>query len=146
VLTVLTDWDDAKSIEPNTHILVPLFNSEVQLEVTLSIGPNKEGMLPVFLPGPRERDISLELGYLMPNEGRMVLREMVIELLRSQYKNVDYCWGKYHSDYHFGKHDKRISDLSDPTLLASIYFLMTEKKCYYCVTNSDDVVPDIGGR
>jgi hypothetical protein len=66
----------------------------------------------------------------------------VIEFLQAKYKNVTPCKSQYHSDFFFSRKDERVSDTTQPKLLASVFTLLALGRCSECI-DSNDLAPDL---
>lgn len=145
IQNVLVNHEDAKTIEPSSAILVPIFGTKTKLEVEAFIGEERASMKAVGLLHPEPNIEGWALGYLAEGEGRMALRTMTIELLYANYRKVPACKSKWHAVDAFSATDKRMSDANRPEILASVYSLMTSEYCHDCATDLAGV-PDVGAN
>ena len=135
-------------------VVVPIMPSE-QWWVSVLLGPEEEGSRSVKIesgtayrvesPGVANAMALLieqpMLGYLGAGEGRLVIRSMVIEWLRSHYRAAPACKARIHKSIRWSKRDKHETPLS-PRDYASLWCLVVEGKCRECLTFTNDLHSD----
>jgi hypothetical protein len=129
--------------------------------IIVGLGPVDDGMRPAFVDGgyayenrvklskgissitrPEVPEHRLHLCYLAPGEGRMVLRQMLFEWLRSFYRTAPPCNSKLHkTNPRWGRRDGRDTPIR-PEDWPDLWCLIAEGKCRSCLTYSTNVEQD----
>lgn len=127
-------------------VVVPMFVDLVQgmpLNVLVRVRSDKKehGMSPVTLA---DRHVA----YLDADEGRWSLRFSILEMLRGAYYRILPCQHGNHRYYPFSQTERDRLDLDSKSLpvLASVYSLLIDNRCWRCVlvnNGNEDLAPEL---
>lgn len=84
------------------------------------------------------------MGWIFAGEGRYVIRQTILEWIRSKYRTAPSCKSPVHKDYHWSEGDKRTDPLETRQML-DLFMLIKFSECSSCHQFSDPLAdaPDL---
>jgi hypothetical protein len=134
----------ADAVSIGMHVTVPLYLEPIEgkflcPEVEVRDIEARAGMRPFYFHDQR-------VGWLDQGEGRQQMRVLLLEFLRSQYRNVPKCQSDKHISYPMSAPERERCDLDSakPEVIAAVAAILEAGICWKCMYQSnEDLVPSL---